>query len=347
MLIGPAGAGKTTLSKRCVLSTFNCSRYALFIPLMIVHPRQKIDLKYLLISLGLRYFSSGFSFSENQTDEALAWLLSNQHEVTLVLDGLDQARFEITSIKDLSNVDVYKKYLPSELIFLILSRKILPDVRLILTSRPHSVLNFSEIIQPNFVLYLDDLSETDMRKLMSFYVHTGDVDQIVSKLQEKSPRVQQLIYCPLFLRLFAMLVNLSGLDEIWTIVQSTASLFDELFRRLQDCAHNGGEIEDTNVMSKIIELAYKKTMQRSVVIDQNDLSDLRIDPNDIQDLAIGVHGDSNSALIGPSLFYFAHQSIQVSFVLFKIIYFSLSIKDWLNKLKCLCFIYFKFFFFWS
>ena len=201
--------------------------------------------------------------------------------------------------------------------FLILSRRILPGVRLILTSRPHSVLNFSELIQPNFVLYLDDLSESNMKVLMSFYVQTGDVEQIISKLQEKSPRVQQLIYCPLFLRLFAMLVNLSGLDEVWKTIRSTASLFDELLRRLQDCAHNAGEIEDTNVMSKIMELAYKKTMQGSVVIDQNDLTSLRIDPNEIQDLALGVHGDSNSALVGPRLFYFSHQSIQVSFVFTK------------------------------
>ena len=313
LLIGLAGAGKTTLSKRCVLSTFNCNRYALFVPLMIVDPRQKIDLKCFLINLGVRYFSSDHSFSENQIDEALAWLLANQHKVTLVLDGLDQARFKVASTKDSSDVNVHKKYLPSQLLFLILSRTFLPGVRLILTSRPHSVLNFSELIRPKFVLYLDDLSEFNMRALMSFYIQKSHVDQIISKLQEKSPRVQQLIYCPLFLRLFATLVNLSGSDEIWKIVYSTASLFDELLGRLQDCAHNAGEIEDTNVMCKIMELAYKKTMERSVVIDQNDLSNMRIDPNEIQDLAIGVHGDSNSALVGPSLFYFAHQSIQVSF----------------------------------
>ena len=147
---------------------------------------------------------------------------------------------------------------------------------------------------------------------MSFYVQSEDVEQIVSKLLENSPRVQQLIYCPLFLRLFALLVNLAGLSEVWKIVHSTANLFDELLRRLQDCAHNAGEIEDTNVLNKIMELAFTKTIEGSVVIDQNDLSNFRIQPNEIQDLVFGVHGEANSALIGPSLFYFAHQSIQVS-----------------------------------
>merc|ERR1719466_527106 len=121
----------------------------------------------------MMYFSSDVSFSEHQTDEALAWLLANQHNITVVLDGLDQARFEISSINVISNVDVHKKYLPSELLFLILSRKMLPGVRLILTSRPHSILNFDQTIQPDIVLFLDDLSETSMRTLMSFYIQIG------------------------------------------------------------------------------------------------------------------------------------------------------------------------------
>ena len=93
---------------------------------------------------------------------------------------------------------------------------------------------------------------------------------------------------------------------------SAASLFDELLKRLQDCAHNAGEIENTNVMDKILKLGYEKTMQRSVAIDQNDLTRLSIHPNKIQDLAIAVNEGTNSALIGSRLFYFAHQSIQVS-----------------------------------
>ena len=257
-------------------------------------------------------------------DEALAWLLANQHNVTVVLDGLDQARFEISSIKVPTNVDVYKKYLPSELIVLLLSRDILRGVRLILTSRPHSILKFDQTIQPDFVLFLDDLTERDMKTLMRFYIENAEVDQIVEKLLEKTPRVQQLIYCPLFLRIFSSLVNIVGLNEMFTIVKSTANLFDEFLTRLQDCAHNAGEIEDTNILNKISELAFNKTMEEgSVVIDQSDLSCLSIEPNEIQDLVIAVNGENNSALVGSSMYYFSHQSIQVSFSYLRIYKFCL------------------------
>ena len=229
---------------------------------MVVGSSQPIDLKYLLLSLPMKYFSSDFVLSENETDEALSWIVANQRNVTIVLDGLDESSFKVSSFTVSSNVDVHKKCLPSELLFLLLSRNILPDVRLILTSRPHFVLKLDALIQPKFVLFLDDLSETSMMTLMSYYVKTGEVEQIVSKLLEKSPRVQQIIYCPLFLRLFASLVNLVGLNEIWTIVRSTASLFDELLRRLHDSAHYSGEIEGTNALSKIMELARRLLKDR-------------------------------------------------------------------------------------
>ena len=310
-MIGPAGAGKTTLSKRVVLSTFKSERYAFFCPLAFVDPQQLIDLKYLLFKLGMMYFSSDICFNENELNVAFSWLLANQHKVTLVLDGLDQARFCLQKCEAPTEIDVHKKYLASELVFLILSRKFLPDVRLILTSRPHSILNFDEALQPNMVVYLDDLIEEDMKVLFSFYIENDDTDQIIKTILDKSPKIQQLIYCPLFLRLFCHLYEIVK-DEIWKIVESTANLFDELLTRMQHCAHNSSQLEEDEIMIKLTRLAYNKTLERSVVINQEDLSECRITPHEVQDLMIGVHANSNAALVGPSLFYFAHQSIQVS-----------------------------------
>ena len=147
---------------------------------------------------------------------------------------------------------------------------------------------------------------------MSFYIHTGNVEQLLQKILQGSSRVWQLVHCPLFLRMFASLVNLEGENQVLTIIHSTASVFDKLIGRLQCCSHNAGEIQDTAVLNRIMKLAYKKTMEGSVVIDQSDLSSVGIKPGEMQDLVIGIHGDSNSALIGPNLFYFSHQSIQVS-----------------------------------
>ena len=311
LLIGPAGAGKTTISKRVALATFQQKRHCIFVPLAFLHPNEPTSLKYLLLNIPMMLFTSKVRLSEHDLDVAFKWLLANQNSITVIFDGLDQARIKLEGSEVTSGFNVNKKYKPSALIFLILSRNFLPDVRLILTSRPHSILNFHAQIQPDHVLYLDDLAEEDMRILMQFYTKSRDIDEIVAKLLENSPRVQQLTYCPLFLRIFCQLFELIGSVEIWKIIQSTASLFDELLRRLQQSSHNAGEIEDENIFAKIVNLAHAKTMSGSVVIDQNDLERFGIEAKDAQNLMIGIHGEANAALIGPCLFYFSHQSVQV------------------------------------
>ena len=170
LIIGPAGAGKTTMSKRVVLSTFQNNNYSFFIPLAFIDPKKPIDLKYLIFTLGLLYFSSNIKFNENQQNVAFAWLLANQHKITIVLDGLDQARFTLQNCQAQLDINVHKKYLASELFSLILSRKMLPKVRLILTSRSHTILNLEKEMRPNYLLYLDDLSVDDMKKLLKFYI---------------------------------------------------------------------------------------------------------------------------------------------------------------------------------
>ena len=312
LIIGPAGSGKTTMSKRIVLQTFEQDNFSLYIPLAFIVADKPIDIKYFLFKLSVNLFSGNTDFSEEDMDTAFAWLLVNQNKVSLVLDGLDQARLQLNNVEIPPFDDINKKYQPSELISLILSRKILPGLRLILTSRPHSVLNFDSNIQPNFTVYLDDLAHDDMKRLMRFFINADCVELLIEKIMQKSPKVQQLVYCPLFLRLFCQLYNTVEDDEIWTTVQSTANLFDELLTRLQHSAHNASEFDEDGILDNLSKLAYEKTMSGSVVITQEDLINENIESDMVQDLVIGLHGDTNSALVGPSLFYFAHQSIQVS-----------------------------------
>ena len=96
------------------------------------------------------------------------------------------------------------------------------------------------------------------------------MDEILSKLLEKSPKIQQLIFCPLFLRLFCHLYEIVG-DDIWKVVELPASLFNELLNRLHNCAHKGSQLDKDVLLTKLSKLAYNKTKEGSVVITQEDL----------------------------------------------------------------------------
>ena len=313
MLIGPAGAGKTTMSKRIVVSTFNRNKVCFFIPLAFVNPSEPIDLKYLLFKLSMNLFSSSTSMSEDQMEIAFNWVLNNQDKITLVLDGVDQARLELNRIFFATNINLLSKFQPSQLIFFILSRRVLKGTRLVLTSRPHSVLNFSSYIQPNYTVYLVDLAEDDIKNLMRFYTITDNEENIVKRLLESSSNVYKLVACPLFLRLFCHLYRTVERTEVWTKVQSTADLFNELLKRLQHSSHNASNLDKAEVLDKLSKLAYDKTMEGSVVMTQEDLTNAGLTIDMAQDLMLGFRTDY--ALVGSSLYYFAHQSIQVSIML--------------------------------
>ena len=158
-----------------------------------------------------------------------------------------------------------------------------------------------------------------MKKLFCFFLKTEKSDIILNNLREKSPNVQQLFFCPLYLRLFCHLHQIVG-DEIWKLVGSVASLFEELINRLHSSAHKASPLEESELMTKLSKLAYGKTATRSVVITQGDLFGGGVTPDEVQDFMAGVNG----LLVGTSLFYFAHQSIQV-----KIFYLLICILSYL------------------
>ena len=197
-----------------------------------------------------------------------------------------------------------------------MSRKFLPNCRLILASRPHSLVNFAPVIQPNIVVFLNELLSNDVEKLMNYYLQQhGTASGILENLRMKSPRIYQLIFTPVFLRLVVMLNNEVG-EHVWTYVNTTAKLFFEVIQRLQMSAHHecGLDVGDVEILNqKLAEMAFYKTKQGSVVFEQKDLERYGLSGENVQDFLFGVLSSNTALLVGlVVVFYFNHQTTQVS-----------------------------------
>ena len=321
MVIGPAGSGKTTLTKRIVKKYLEEKKMAFFISFHRIGKNDRWNLKNLLLKFPL-ILHGKIQPSDTQIEYDFQWILKNEEKCLIVLDGLDQSEFEISN-QPLEDIDINDELFPSQLISLLLSRKFLKNVRLILTSRPHSIAQFSPLIQPNIVIFLNDLTKEDTEILMRYYIQEVDVEKILKILSMKSPRVHTLVHNPLFLRIFAMLYNLAG-EKIWKIVKTTSSLFYEIIGYHQDSAHYGSEVGVEELNKKLGKMSFKKTMiEKSVVFNNDDLKEVNLTSNDIQDLVFAVVENftkhNNSSVVGVMLFYFMHQSIQVSSFIIKIV----------------------------
>ena len=317
-LIGPAGCGKTTLTKRMVKTWIEEKKMAFLIPFAQIDKNERHSLKFLLTQFLCRFHNLEHDPSEEEIDEAFQWILANQDQCLLVFDGLDQSSFDISN-EPIEDPDINDEFLPGDLVSLLMSRRFLPNCRLVVTSRPHSLAQFAPVIQPQIVVFLNDLLSNDVEKLMNHYLDHGSASDIMAKLWVKSPRIHQLVYNPLFLRLVVLLNNEVG-EDVWTYVNTTAKLFFEVIDRLQMSAHHecGLDVDDVKVLNlKLGEMALSKTMEGTVIFEQKDLEKYGLSGENVQDFLFGVMKISSSKhnsalLVGLMVFYFNHQSTQVN-----------------------------------
>ena len=319
LLIGPAGCGKTTMSKRFVKTIIDNGGIAFFLSFHHLSNKYPWTLSQFLFKIPIIVHKGGEP-SDHAIVDDFNWVVRNQDKCTLVLDGLDQSPFEISNPPP-SNVTMNDILTPADIISLLLSRKFLPGIKIIVTSRPHSITNLQPRIQPDLTLFLNDLSKKDMITLIDHYLDIEDSQKFLEIVEQKSFRIYQLIYNPLFLRLFSMLYVEVG-DSIWLYTSTTAKLYIELIKRLQCSSNYGNEDDIYDVSFKLERIAFDTTMNDSVVFEQKDLDRHNLTTNQVQDLVFSSLTTSigeNSSIVGSVLMYFNHQSIQVRFVQFNLI----------------------------
>ena len=314
LVVGPAGAGKSTISKRIVKRINDENKIAILISFHNVSCNQRWSLKNFLLKFPL-VTHNGTEPTANKVDRDFTWISNNQDKVVLVMDGLDQSAFDISNNPN-RTATVDEELLPGDLLALLLARQFLPGIRLILTSRPHSIVQFDSAIQPNIVLFVNHLLERDVDKLMRHYIPNQNVDRILTSIQTRSLRILDLMKTPLFLRLFATLYCRIG-EDIWPYLDTTSKLFFKIIEEHQLSAHFNSD-ENVEVLERRLSaMAYDKTISGTIVFGGDDLSQYNLTATQVQDLVyvvpnIGEHGP----LMRLVAFFFNHQAFQVREFLF-------------------------------
>ena len=312
MIAGPAGCGKTTLSKRLATSNIERGGITVLINFNILADSVPWSLKRLMVYVPAKFYLEGKEPSDLEVEENFQYLLQNEERLTLILEGLDQSPFEITPCTDGADTgalnktadrETYNKVMPpSNLIYLLLSRQLLPKCRLVLTSRPHAVISFDKHTQPDVTLYVNDLIIDDATTLLRHYLG-GKAEALFKVLRAQCPGIFPLVTNPLLLRLIAMISCSKGV-EVWEAIDTTTKMFAEVLDELKDSAHFNTELKFNSMIEKLAAIAYEATSNNTVIIKEDDIRKHELSPNDVQDLC-------SSLLVGKKSLYFNHQMFQV------------------------------------
>ncbi|CAK8687288.1 unnamed protein product [Clavelina lepadiformis] len=300
-VIGNPGAGKSTLSKRLAKTEEFTTFHVKFSDLP---GRRELTLREMLID------NNYINLDDETCKHSFEWVKINQSQCLIIFDGLDQANWAFE--EEVAKLSYHTKQSVQNIIANIFNKHYLPDVKIIITSRPHSMLNISHTLQPNRTIFIRELSYDNMKSL--FYAYTGSrADELWFQLSQNAPVVFSLCYNPLLLQLViaASLNPSKGVGEITT----TTRVFATVLEGLRRC-DNTKPRDIAGLILQISKLAYNATKKSTVVITPTEMEEEGLSSDDVQDIIVALHayvGFSQRVFDGDQKYFFSHQMFQECF----------------------------------
>jgi len=304
-LTGVPGAGKTTLSKRLCQSRKTA---CFFMKLQQMdYQDEKMTLRQLL--LDKVYPQLG----ETLCAAIYRWIEENQTKCIILFDGFDHSRWTLERNPN-NSADCEEQTVP-QLIGSLFAKQLLPDVRLIFTSRPHSLFSMPLSLRPDVTIAISDFNDKNT-KLLFHALAGSEAGRLWKMLEATCPEVLNLCHNPLMMHIIVSILlanSESFVGKTWT----NTRVFSAMIRNLactEETTSSRHNLQEVKV--KLAKIAFDSAKQDSVVITSEQFKAEKLEADAVANLGISISRRTSTPqrlLEEQPHICFAHESLQEYF----------------------------------
>ncbi|XP_077970478.1 protein NLRC5-like [Styela clava] len=305
-IVGQAGSGKTTFTKRLV--HISCE-YSSGLKRLFKNSFDVIyfvNIRDLLESDSITamelLFGGITDLSEESQKYGYEWIIENQEKVIFFFDGLDQANWSLGGHH--RKINHKEKAITPTVMYNVFTGHLFPNVQKVISSREHCIASLTGDLRPQLIYALVGLGPDDVKRL--FITLLGDIGQPQwDQMCSTSPAIIPLSSVPVFLIYNAIVQKFNPKNSPDTMTGVMLEILDILLQ--------SQHVRDKQVLHKLKEMAFRAMSEGRVVFTKDELLKFGIDPDSIQDLVIKVPGRTRAShclLEGTQQIYFSHQVIE-------------------------------------
>jgi len=318
-LIGQAGIGKTTLARTIIhlilqKEIFPECDYIFFIQFKDVDFRQRLS----FIQLGLASAEGSWDYI-SRVDRAILEKLNKGEKVAVVMDGLDEANTTafsqagpLSPLRGTETPDVFIKHL--------LSGKLLPKAKKVLTSRPRQFFELATEYRPSFVVLILGLDGSGRSEIIRQLCRAQSSHTFLTNFLGSNNDIASLCAVPALCILISFVMDRDFIETGSGEVLSLTDVFVKVLKYFVGSGHVKGREGD---LGKLAAFAWSCLLYGKVVFTESDLRQSGMEQKAMQDFLVTFLSENQCIRIleGDKKTSFSHLTWQELFAAIHCVFF--------------------------